>query len=203
MAREKDEGKRIAILAAAMRLFAERGFHGTSVADMAKETDLPVGSIYTYFENKEAVLAAVIEEGWSGFLKGMKETLSGIDDPRRRIGALVETILPALFKDVDLITILLAEVGRGGVAGAEVGLDRKLEELAGVVVGVIEPLAREAGHAFSFPPSQVRAAIATYFLGSLYTVRLSRSAGLAISEAEVLAFIRSTIENSFGISLGA
>ncbi|MEI6873977.1 MAG: TetR/AcrR family transcriptional regulator [Spirochaetota bacterium] len=201
MAREKDESKRAAILAAAGRLFAERGFHGTSVADMAKETDLPVGSLYTYFENKEAVLSAVIEEGWSDFLATMKETLEGATEPRERLSLLIGRVLPELFEDVDLITILLAEAGRGGLDGVSVGLDAKLESLASVIGEIIAPLVMERGGGFVFPPRQARAAIAIFFLGSLYTVRLSRRAGLAISEAELLDFIRLSIENSFGIKL--
>ena len=201
MAREKDESKRAAILASAGRLFAERGFHGTSVADMARETDLPVGSLYTYFENKEAVLSAVIEEGWSDFLAKMKVTLEGATEPRERLSLLIGRVLPELFEDVDLITILLAEAGRGGLDGVSVGLDAKLESLASVIGEIIAPLVTERGGGFVFPPRQARAAIAIFFLGSLYTVRLSRRAGLAISEAELLDFIRQSIENSFGIRL--
>ena len=61
MAREKDEGKRQAIMAAAKKLFAQEGFHGASISDMARETGLPVGSIYTYFENKEDLIRSVID----------------------------------------------------------------------------------------------------------------------------------------------
>jgi AcrR family transcriptional regulator len=201
MAREKDENKRVAILATAQRLFAERGYYGTSVADIAGEIDLPVGSIYTYFANKEAVLSAVIEEGWGEFLEGLKKALALAASPTERLSLLVGTILPELFRDVDLITILLAEAGRGGSDGISVGLDAKLESLAAIITEIVGPLAAERGVPIDFSPGQARAAIAIYFLGSLYTVRLSRSAGLAISEDELIAFIRQSIENAFGISL--
>jgi AcrR family transcriptional regulator len=201
MAREKDESKRMAIMAAAERLFAERGYHGTSVSDMARETDLPVGSIYTYFENKEAVLSAVIEEGWATFLAGMKVALAGTADPKERVSLLIGKVLPELFRDVDLITILLGEAGRGGLGGVSVGLEAKLESLATIISEVIAPLVGREGSNFDFPPSQARPAIAIYFLGSLYAIRLSKTAGLAISEAELLSFIRLSVEKSFGISL--
>jgi AcrR family transcriptional regulator len=201
MAREKDEAKRAAILAAAARLFAERGYHGTSVADMARETDLPVGSIYTYFANKETVLVSVIEEGWGGFLEHMKSSLAAVEEPRRRLSLLIGQLLPELFQDADLITILLAEAGRGGLDGVSVGLESKLASLAELIGEVIAPLAGTRGEAFQFPPGQARAAIAVYFLGSLYSVRLARSAGLAITEAEILGFIRASVENSFGLRL--
>jgi AcrR family transcriptional regulator len=201
MAREKDESKRLAILEAAGRLFAERGFHGTSVADMARETNLPVGSIYTYFDNKEAVLSAVIEEGWAGFVGTMKEGLEQAAGPRERISLLIDEVLPSLFRDVDLITILLAEAGRGGLDGVTVGLDAKLQGLADIIGPVLGPLAAESRSELILDPTQARTAIAVYFLGSLYSVRLARSAGLAVSEEDILSFIRLSIENSFGIKL--
>ena len=201
MAREKDESKRLAILDAAGRLFAERGYHGTSIADIAGEIGLPVGSIYTYFENKEAVLVAVIEEGWSGFIASVKEGLMRAEGPKERIALIIDEVLPGLFRDADLITILLAEAGRGGLDGVSVGLDAKLEGLADLIMPVIGPLAAESHSSLSLDPAQARAAIAVYFLGSLYSIRLARSAGLAFSEKDILSFIRLSIENSFGIKL--
>lgn len=201
MAREKDESKRAAILAAAGRLFAERGFHGTSVSDMARETDLPVGSIYTYFENKEAVLSAVIEEGWTDFLEETRRSLSRATSPSEQMSLLIDEVLPGLFKDVDLITILLAEAGRGGQDGVSVGLEAKLEGLAGLIGPVLAPLAASSRSGLDLDPAQARAAIAVYFLGSLYSIRLARTAGLSLSEADILSFIRLSVENSFGIRL--
>ncbi|MDA8409850.1 MAG: TetR/AcrR family transcriptional regulator [Treponema sp.] len=201
MAREKDESKRLAILAVAGKLFAERGYHGTSVSDIAREIGLPVGSIYTYFENKEAVLVAVIEEGWSGFIASVREGLARAAGPKERILLLVEEVLPGLFRDADLITILLAEAGRGGLDGVSVGLDAKLGGLAELILPVLGPLATEGHSSLSLDPSQARAAIAVYFLGSLYSIRLARSAGLQLSEGDILSFIRLSIENSFGLRL--
>lgn len=202
MAREKDESKRASILAAAGRLFAERGYHGTSVADMARETDLPVGSIYTYFSNKEAVLSAVIEEGWAEFLGSMKESLQRVTAPRERFSLLVNEVLFGLFRDVDLITILLGEAGRGGLDGISVGLETKLSDLADLILPLIGSLSAEGSTGLRLDQTEARTAIAVYFLGSLYTIRLSRSAGLLLSEADILSFIKLSIENSFGLKLG-
>ena len=84
MARERDEGKRLAILAAAKRLFASRGFHGGSVSDLAHEVDLPVGSIYTYFENKEAIVAAIVAKD----LADMRAKLRKVLPPRTKSSTL-------------------------------------------------------------------------------------------------------------------
>ncbi len=48
--------KRERIFAAAVKLFAERGFHGTSVPDLAREAGVGAGTIYRYFESKEALV---------------------------------------------------------------------------------------------------------------------------------------------------
>ena len=44
------------ILGAALRLFSERGFHGTTVPTIAKEAGVGAGTVYRYFESKEAIV---------------------------------------------------------------------------------------------------------------------------------------------------
>src|SRR4051812_17230498 len=53
--------KREAILDAALTLFAERGFHGTSVPDIARLAHVGAGTIYRYFDGKEALVNALYQ----------------------------------------------------------------------------------------------------------------------------------------------
>jgi AcrR family transcriptional regulator len=53
--------KREAILDAALTLFAERGFHGTSVPDIAQLAKVGAGTIYRYFAGKEALVNALYQ----------------------------------------------------------------------------------------------------------------------------------------------
>jgi TetR/AcrR family transcriptional regulator, repressor for uid operon len=53
--------RREQILGAAMVCFAKRGFHQTSMHDISAEAGISVGLIYRYFENKEAVIAAMAD----------------------------------------------------------------------------------------------------------------------------------------------
>lgn len=57
----KDE-KRDAILEAALELFSERGFYGTAVPLLAEKAKVAAGTIYRYFENKEAIVNALYQE---------------------------------------------------------------------------------------------------------------------------------------------
>ena len=47
---------------AALALFAERGFHGTRVPDIAERAGVATGTIYRYFETKEALVNAIYRE---------------------------------------------------------------------------------------------------------------------------------------------
>jgi AcrR family transcriptional regulator len=53
--------RRSQILDAAVICFAKRGFHQTSMHDIAGEAGISVGLIYRYFENKEAVISAMAD----------------------------------------------------------------------------------------------------------------------------------------------
>lgn len=52
----KRTNKKAAILRAALELFAQRGFHGTSVPEIARTAGVAAGTIYRHFESKEALV---------------------------------------------------------------------------------------------------------------------------------------------------
>lgn len=56
------EDRREQIIDAAMRVFSQKGFMRATNKDIAQEAGITPGLIYHYFENKEAVLHALIEE---------------------------------------------------------------------------------------------------------------------------------------------
>src|SRR5438046_1155055 len=53
--------RRSQILDAALVCFAKRGFHQASMHDISAEAGISVGLIYRYFQNKEAVIAAMAD----------------------------------------------------------------------------------------------------------------------------------------------
>lgn len=58
---EKAASTRAKIIAVARRLFATRGYDGTSTEDVLAESQISRGALYYHFENKEALFAAVLE----------------------------------------------------------------------------------------------------------------------------------------------
>lgn len=56
------EAQRKRILDAAQQCFIEHGFHGASMANIAETAGMSAGLIYRYFENKSAIILAIVEE---------------------------------------------------------------------------------------------------------------------------------------------
>ncbi len=54
--------KREAILQASLEIFAENGFHGSPTSQISKVANVGTGTIYRYFENKDALIDALHEE---------------------------------------------------------------------------------------------------------------------------------------------
>lgn len=80
--RRRDEARalfRNAILDAAEAVFAERGFHGARIQDIAERARIAVGTVYNHFEHKDQVLAALLEERGEAM---HAQFLAAPDDPR-------------------------------------------------------------------------------------------------------------------------
>ncbi|HEB90759.1 MAG TPA: TetR/AcrR family transcriptional regulator [Deltaproteobacteria bacterium] len=119
------------IIAAAAALMAERGFAGTSIAAVSEKSGLPSGSIYWHFENKEALLGAVIEEGarqWFESLPGSRlasaEVASSFADHPEFLRLLILIALER--REVDEASL---EVIRRVRARARDGFEKELGQL--------------------------------------------------------------------------
>jgi len=77
----KADQRRAQVLEAAARCFNREGFHGASVASIAAEAGLSVGQIYRHFPSKEAVIAAIVEDGMSDWARHMEDLKAQAGDP--------------------------------------------------------------------------------------------------------------------------
>ena len=99
---ELHEQRRRQILAAAGGCFAEKGFHQTSMAEIAKAAGLSMGLLYRYFTNKDALVLAFAEVSRAQSV-AMFEALATSAQPRRELAAMVKVLLgevldPALLR---------------------------------------------------------------------------------------------------------
>jgi AcrR family transcriptional regulator len=77
------------VIAAAGKLFAARGYHGTSMRDLGRELGLHGSSLYSHVTSKEDLLVAVVERGAERFEISAERALGDHDTPVERLRALI------------------------------------------------------------------------------------------------------------------
>ncbi len=81
-------GKRERLAAAAAQVFYERGVEKTTIADIARAAQVPVGNVYYYFKTKDQLIQAAIG-AHARTLEEIIEALERVDSPAERLKALV------------------------------------------------------------------------------------------------------------------
>ena len=104
--------RRRQILQAAVRTFADKGYHATRVSDIAKEAGVAYGLVYHYYESKETLLEAIFRETWGAMLETVR-SVEQLDEPaRERVRKVSEIVLRTWKRDPDLVRVLVREVTR-------------------------------------------------------------------------------------------
>ncbi|MCE9671866.1 TetR/AcrR family transcriptional regulator [Myxococcus stipitatus] len=101
------DGTRRRILETALQLFASRGYHDTSIRDLAKALELQPSALYAHFPSKEHVLAELVRIGHEAHHQALVAALkeAGTTDPAEQVRALVRahTRMHALHPQLALV----------------------------------------------------------------------------------------------------
>jgi AcrR family transcriptional regulator len=95
---------RHSILQAAGELFLEHGYENFSLRQVAERIGYSATTIYLYFQNKDDLLLAVVQDGFESFDRGVQAAAAATTDPLRRIEALGRAYIsfwlenPALYR---------------------------------------------------------------------------------------------------------
>jgi AcrR family transcriptional regulator len=84
------------LLDAAAAQFAERGYHATSIRDVAAATAMTPGAIYFHVASKQALLLAVYQEGVQRILDSVETAVAGERDPWMRLEKAVAAHLQSI-----------------------------------------------------------------------------------------------------------
>lgn len=76
------ESSRTEILNAALELFAQNGFHGTSISQIAEKAGISKGLMYNYFKSKDDLLRTIIDDGFQKLGEIMAEVNAETDPPK-------------------------------------------------------------------------------------------------------------------------
>ena len=92
----------------ATRLFAERGYHGTSMADLAEAMGVQKGSLYSLTDSKQELLVTIAREGAAAFHESL-DTVSDDAAPLERIRMALRGHLATVAAQVDSATVFTRE----------------------------------------------------------------------------------------------
>jgi TetR/AcrR family fatty acid metabolism transcriptional regulator len=113
--RDKNPEKRIRILDAALKIFASRGFYNAKVSEVAKEAGVADGTIYLYFESKDALLIALFEDRMQRIIARATDEIAHsegtvLDKIRQAIALHLSLVLD----DPDLAEFITVELRQSG-----------------------------------------------------------------------------------------
>jgi len=100
--------RRSELIRQAARLFAERGYHGTSIGDLAEALGVQKATVYAHTASKEDVLYATMREGADAFhaaLDGIPDELPATEKIRLALRAHLRTVADQL----DIATVFMRE----------------------------------------------------------------------------------------------
>ena len=135
------ESSRNAILQAALRLFAERGYHATTIEAIAREAGIAKGLVYNYFASKQELLRQLVLLGFREFEDLLPELLRTAD-PVQRLHVLFELSGKLIREKTEfyrLYMMVLLQVNR------DKELSKIIQEYSRTLYAETEEILRELG----------------------------------------------------------
>jgi AcrR family transcriptional regulator len=103
---QRGRDRREQLLACAARLFAERGYHPTSVSDIVESLGVGKGVFYWYFSSKEELLAELLKASNHSLRKRQQQAIGDEPDPVRRIALGIRATLEWFQEHRDYFAII-------------------------------------------------------------------------------------------------
>ena len=114
---QKDD-KRKQILKAAVKVFAEKGYHGCRISDVAEEAGVAYGLVYHYYGNKDGLLASVFDTNWAVFAKAVGDVADADGlSMFEKLQQIVELAFQAFEMFPRVVKVLVLEFGRNARLG--------------------------------------------------------------------------------------
>jgi AcrR family transcriptional regulator len=100
--------RRLDLTRAAARLFAEKGYHGTSIGDLAKATGVQKGSLYAHIESKQDLLYETMRDGAAAFHAGLDSIPEELP-ATEKIRLALRAHLRVVAEQLDVATVFVRE----------------------------------------------------------------------------------------------
>jgi AcrR family transcriptional regulator len=104
--------KRKQILDAAIRVFADHGYHGARVGDIAQDAGVAYGLLYHYFASKDDVLRTIFVENWGELIERFRAVEDADEPAPEKLEGIAKILLRTWRNDPALVTVMVREVAR-------------------------------------------------------------------------------------------
>jgi TetR/AcrR family fatty acid metabolism transcriptional regulator len=112
---KKTIDKRAIILDAALKTFVKRGYPETKVAEIASEAGVAEGTIYNYFQSKEALLLALFDEKWGMIIDEIRKKIQRLDDPNKKLKAIFAVVVTMFRKNRQLAELFMVDIRQSSI----------------------------------------------------------------------------------------
>lgn len=102
--------KREAILRAAIKVFAGKGYFNSKVSDIAGEAGIADGTVYLYFKSKDEILHSIFDRAMGEFIAEGKKELALLTSPADKLRRVAELHLERLGSDRDMAIVFQVEL---------------------------------------------------------------------------------------------
>ncbi len=131
------------ILRAAIKVFAENGYHNAQVSKIARVANVADGTIYLYFDNKADLLISVFRETMGGFVQQLRDKLAALSQAEDQLRELIRMQFQSLEDDAEMALVTQIEM-RQANADIRMGISPILKEYLDVIDDIIE-IGKEQG----------------------------------------------------------
>lgn len=119
--------RRSQILGAAIELFGKRGYHATTIRDIARLAGVSTGLVYQYFGDKDDVLFLALQTVLDAYKERIPQATGGIDDPLERFRAAVHAYCRVIDANIDATVLAYRETKSLGRARRNVIKQKETE----------------------------------------------------------------------------
>jgi len=177
---DEEPEKRRAILHAAVRVFAEKGYQGCRIADVARAAHVAYGLVYHYFRNKDELLESVFAEQWAILINAIRAVDEGPGTAADKVAGIYAFVFDVYKTAPAAVRVLILEVTRTTHA-LRAGSTRETFEQA---VQLVADIVREGQGRGELKRDLDPVVAATGILGALELAVSGMVVGLVPAEAE-------------------
>ena len=139
---EKGKKRYELIVKTALKLFLKNGYEKTSLSDIVSISGGSLSSIYTFFENKEGLFKAIIEQEIDSLIKEIDEKIDlkishGLEEFLTKFATIIFSII-CTKKNISLGKIMMSEGSKNGGKLGRVFLDQILNKIDLVLINFFE-----------------------------------------------------------------